>query len=136
MNTTPKRNEPVASFTRPELAMPEGVEPEPRKPWALSDERVPVFTYDDENGDRVTVTMPAKPNPGLGLEFLRKGRTIGAELAISWLIEEAIGGEGYDELVRELSEMPDPENGTRVLQDIGQRVQMVVMGGLDAPKAG
>lgn len=132
-----KRNEPVATFEHAvDVALPEGVEPTPRKPWALSDERVPVFSYDDENGDRQTVTMPAKPNPGLGLDFLRKGRTIGAELAISWLIEEAIGADGYDVLVRELSEMPDPENGTRVLQDIGQRVQTVVMGGLDAPKAG
>lgn len=134
--TATKRNEPVATFAHAEDVLAEGEEPTPRPTWALTAERIPVFSYDDENGDRQTVTMPAKPNPGLGLDFLRKGRTIGAELAISWLIEEAIGSEGYDVLVRELSEMPDPENGTRVLQDIGQRVQMVVMGGLDAPKAG
>lgn len=129
MDTKPKRNEPVATF---EHAGEGAARPE----WALSDDRIPVFSYDDENGERVAVTMPAKPNPGLGLDFLRKGRTIGAELAISWLIEEAIGSDGYDVLVRELSAMPDPENGTRVLQDVGQRVQMAVMGGLDAgPKA-
>ena len=85
--------------------------------------------------ERIEYTIPAKPNPGLALDFLRQGRKIGPELAISWLIEEAIGADGYDALVRELSEMPDPENGTRVLQDVGQRVQMVVMGGLDGPKA-
>lgn len=127
MSTTPKRNEAVATFVHEQDA--------PRPDWALSDERVPLFEYDDEHGERQTVTMPAKPNPGLGLAFLRKGRTIGAEFAISWLIEEAIGAEGYDALVRELSEMPDPENGTAVLRDIGQRVQLVVMGGLDGPKA-
>ncbi len=135
MSTTPKRNEPVAVFEHAAEALPEGAEPTPRPEWALSDERIPLFAYDDENGERVSVTMPAKPNPGLGLEFLRKGRTIGAELAISWLIEEAIGAEGYDALVRELSDMPDPENGTNVLRDVGQRVQLVVMGGLDGPKA-
>lgn len=128
MSTNPKRDEPVALFSNVGAT-------DERPVWALSDERIPVFAYDGENGERVTVTMPAKPNPGLGLDFLRKGRTMGAELAISWLIEEAIGAEGYDALVRELSEMPDPENGTRVLQDVGQRVQMVVMGGLDGPKA-
>ena len=133
MSTTPKRNEPVATFRHE--APVDGVESTPRPEWALSDERIPLFDYDDESGERVTVTMPAKPNPGLGLEFLRKGRTMGAELAISWLIEEAIGAEGYDALVRELSEMPDPENGTAVLRDIGQRVQLVVMGGLEGPKA-
>lgn len=127
MNATPKRNEAVATFTHEDKAE--------RPAWALSDERIPLFEYDDENGERVAVTMPAKPNPGLGLDFLRKGRTMGAELAISWLIEEAIGSDGYDVLVRELSEMPDPENGTAVMRDIGQRVQIVVMGGLDGPKA-
>lgn len=133
MSTTPKRNEPVATFEHITRDVAEaGIE---RPEWALSEERIPLFAYDDENGERVTVTMPAKPNPGLGLDFLRKGRTMGAELAISWLIEEAIGEEGYDALVRELSAMPDPENGTAVLRDVGQRVQLVVMGGLEGPKA-
>lgn len=124
----PKRNEPAATFEHAD-------DTTPRPAWALSDERVPLFTYDDEDGTRQTVTMPAKPNPGLALEFLRKGRNIGAELAISWLIEEAIGVEGYDRLVEELSAMPDPENGVAIMQAIGQKVQAVVMGGLDGPKA-
>lgn len=131
--TNPKRNEPVASFDRPVLA--ENATAEEKPAWALTTERLPLFEYTDENGDRQSVTMPAKPNPGLGLQFLRHGRTMGAELAISWLIEEAIGAEGYDRLVEELSQMPDPENGTKVLQAIGQRVQAVVMGGLEGPKA-
>ncbi|UYL87145.1 tail assembly chaperone [Microbacterium phage OscarSo] len=132
MTTNPKRNEPVAIFEHAPL--PEGADVE-KPEWALTADRIPLFEYTDEDGARVAVTMPAKPNPGLGLEFLRRGRKIGPELAISWLIEEAIGEEGYDRLVSELSEMPDPENGQKVLQAIGQRVQVVVMGGLDGPKA-
>lgn len=130
------QTEAAASFHRaPEEALPEGVEPTPKVPWALSAERATVFTYENADGGVEHVTMPKKPNPGLALEFLRKGRAVGAEFAISWLIEEAIGTEGYDVLVRELSEMPDPENGAAVLRDVGQRVQKLVMGGLDGPKA-
>lgn len=134
MSTAPNRL-PAAAFDN-HVETPEGAEPTPRPEWALSDERTPVFTYIDENGDRVEVTMPKRPNPGLAMAFLREARTTGGELAISWLIEEAIGEEGYEALVRELAAMPDPENGARVVADIGQHVQKVVMGGLDAnPKA-
>ena len=129
MSNNPKRSEQVATFEHD----PHKVNDAPD--WALSAERVPVFAYDGPDGERIEVTMPAKPNPGLGLEFLRRGRKQGAELAISWLIEEAIGAEGYDRLVEELSSMPDPENGTKVLQSVAQRVQTVVMGGLEGPKA-
>lgn len=131
--STPSRNLPVASFDSYEPTE-EGVEPTPRPDWALSDERLPVFSYTDENGVRVDVTMPKRPNPGLALDFLRTARRQGTELAISWLIEEAIGAEGYDALVRELAAMPDPENGAKVVASIGERVQQVIMGGLEGPK--
>lgn len=133
MNNT-KRYEPI-EFAHDEPALAEGSEPVEKPEWALSEKRTALFHYTDDDGARVDVTMPAVPNPGLGLEFLRMGRRIGAEMAISWLIEEAIGVEGYDHLVDELSKMPDPENGQKVLQAIGQRVQVVVMGGLEGPKA-
>lgn len=131
MTTNPgtRREEPAAVFG-------EHVE---RPDWALSDERIPLFEYDgpiDESGERarLSMTMPAKPNPSLALRFLREARRIGAELAISWLIEEAIGAEGMDVLEAELAAMPDPENGARVVAAIGEKVQRVVMGGLDGPK--
>lgn len=126
--TKPRRDEPVATFEHNPAA-------EPRPDWALSDERVPVFQYTDEDEVVQSVTMPARPNPGLALNFLRKGRTIGAELAISWLIEEAIGEDGYDTLVAQLSKMDNPESGQAVMQAIAERVQGIVMGGLEGPKA-
>ncbi len=122
-----KRDEPAAVFTHEPAAEV--------TPWALTEKRIPLFSYDDAEGNSVTVTMPDRPNPGLALEFLRKARRIGAELAISWLVEEAITEDGYDTLVSELGQMPDPENGARIMQQIGQKVQTVVMGGLDGPKA-
>lgn len=128
------KHEAVATFDNYDHDIAEGIEPAERPAWATTSERTPVFSYIDEAGEKVDVTMPKKPNPGLALDFLRKGRTMGAELAISWLIEEAIGAEGYDILVREMSLIPDPENGARIVGDIGQHVQKVVMGGLEAPK--
>ena len=122
-----KLSEPAAVF-----AAHDGAE---RPEWALSDERLPLFECDGPDGERITVTMPAKPNPKLALIFLREARKIGAELAVSWLIEEAIGSEGYDALADELGRMPDPENASKVVQAIGQKVQRVVMGGLEGPKA-
>jgi hypothetical protein len=133
----PKRDEPVATFDEGDTVRPE---------WALSDERIPLFTSvrrrDDEGNpldepETITVTMPAKPNPSLALDFLRRARsaTVGGELAISWLIEEAVGSDGYDELIAGLKRMPDPENGQAVMRAIGERVQRVVMGGLEGPKA-
>lgn len=121
-----KRDEPAAIFTTPaETERPE---------WALSEQRLPLFSYVDGDGARAEVTMPAKPNPGLALRFLRRANITGAEVAISWLIEEAIGAEGMDTLVRELDAMPDPEHGVKVMAAIGEKVQRVVMGGLDSPK--
>jgi hypothetical protein len=120
-----KRNLPAVAFGAPAAERPE---------WALSDERLPLFSYTDEEGAIVEVTMPAKPNPSLALRFLRRARQIGPEVAIAWLIEEAIGVAGMDALEAELAKMPDPENGVNVMAAIGEKVQRVVMGGLDGPK--
>lgn len=126
MTTQQKKPEPVAFGAKPTEARPE---------WALSDERLDVFSYFDENGEPATVTMPARPNPGLALEFLRQGRQMGPELATSWLIAQAIGEDGYDVLVSELSNLPEGIDATKILADIGTRVQLAVMGGLSGPKA-
>ena len=126
---TAKRDETVVDFTHP---VGEAPELEPRKAWQLSDERLPLFSV--ATGDELeTITLPAKPNPGLALEFLRKGRQIGAELAISWLIEEAIGVDGYDKLVSEMETYEG--DGSKLLGAIGEKIQRVVMGGLESPKA-
>jgi len=130
----PKRSE-VIDFTREPEALPEGAEAPVRPEWALTEARLPLFSYTDDEGVVQTVTMPDKPNPGLALNFLRKGRTIGAELAIPWLIEEAIGAEAMDRLIDELSHLDDPSTGLGMIRDIGQKVQSVVMGGLEGPKA-
>jgi hypothetical protein len=107
------------------------------KNWALSEERVPLFSLrveSDEAGvdpEIVTYTMPAKPNPGLALKFLKMAREQG-ELASSWLIEEAIGADGYEALANELINYDgDPVD---LLRTIVEKIQKVAMGGLEAPK--
>ena len=126
---TAKRDEAVVTFEHVERA---DDAPTGREAWRLSDERLPLFSI--AKGDELeAVTMPAKPNPGLALEFLKMGRRIGPELAISWLIEEAIGVDGYDKLVLEMETYEG--DGSKLLGAIGEKIQRVVMGGLESPKA-
>lgn len=110
--------------------------------WANSTERVPVFTIErtvqgeddaEPRTEQIEYTMPAKPNPGLALEYLRMARKQG-EVANAWIIETAIGTEGYDALVEDLvSYDGDP---VELLQNIVAKIQRVAMGGLDrGPKA-
>jgi hypothetical protein len=101
--------------------------------WANSPERKPVFSVTRQDGDNEpvvdTFTMPAKPNPGLALDYLRRARKEG-ELANSWLIETAVGSDGYDALVEELAGL-DGHEGLEVLKSIVERIQRVAMGGLE-----
>jgi hypothetical protein len=118
--------------------------PEAWKKWALSEERTTVFSVTrapvDENDEPIidaepeliAYTMPAKPNPGLALKFLKMARESG-ELASSWLIEEAIGSEGYDDLAEELINYDG--DAAELLGQIVQKIQKVAMGGLETPKA-
>lgn len=117
----------------------------PADEWANSPERSVVFTVErrhepDDSGAEpaptvVEYTMPAKPNPGLALAYLKRARREGADLAMSWLVETAVGEEGYDALTDELGELDDPGEALSVLQGIVERIQRVAMGGLDGPKA-
>lgn len=132
-----KRSEPIAEILHTDAGAA----------WALDERRVPIFsvrkpyvpTGEEEpdfvapDDEIVTYTMPAKPNPGIALRFLKKAREQG-DVASSWLIETAIGAEGYDALADELINYEgDP---VALLQQIAQKIQTVVMGGLDAgPKA-
>lgn len=114
--------------------------------------RIPVFTVqrpnpehysedrgDDgvlDNGSPATVdtvyTMPAKPNPGIALEYMRQARQ-NADLAASWLIEEQIGSDGYTALVEEMQMLDDAE-ASALFEAIAIRIRDVSMGGLEAPK--
>lgn len=103
--------------------------------WANSADRAPVFsvTRDGDDGPTVeTFTMPAKPNPGLALDYLRRARKEG-DLANAWLLETAVGEAGYDALVEELAGL-DGNEGLAVFKGIVERIQKVAMGGLEAPK--
>lgn len=122
--------------------------------WATSPDRTVVFSVLRPNPDKTTskaranlelddevqvdYTMPAKPNAGLALAYLKQARA-NADLAMSWLIETAIGDEGYDALTEELSGEDDQAAAQRILTEVVTRIQVVAMGGLDgqgnAPKA-
>lgn len=135
MSSTSKRDEPVAVIEHRESG----------EEWALSSDRVPVFSVrrpliDDDGNvvpeavpETITYTMPRKPNPGMALRFLKMARTMG-DVASSWLIEQAIGEEGYEALADELGNYDgDP---SLLLRQITEKIQRVVMGGLDGgPKA-
>ena len=99
--------------------------------WDTNEDRLELFTITrtGEGGEveRKTYDMPNKPHPGLGLSFLRMARLHGIELAISWLLEEAVGTEGYLALASEPGVTPE-EIGA-----ITAKVRAVVLGGL--PKA-
>lgn len=132
------RNEPIATLEHIEGAAEE---------WATSEDRIPVFAvkrpiFDDEgnateDSELITYTMPRKPNPGFALKYLKLARQIG-DAASSWLIETAVGSEGYDALADDLItyEEHNPGGSVKLLQQIAERIQTVAMGGLDAgPKA-
>lgn len=126
--TITKREEPVGTIESHANAWQD---------WANSEERLPLFSVtkvDAENGEPEVVeyTMPAKPNPGLALKFLKMAREQG-EIASVWLIEQAIGAEGYDALADELVSY-DGDAGA-LLRGIVEKIQRVAMGGLEAPKA-
>lgn len=114
--------------------------------WATSEERTPVFTVvraaerpsdagDDwqQHDERHEFTMPSKPNVGMAMAYLKQARQ-NADLAASWLIETAIGSEGYDALVNELAGLTVSE-AQALLRNVSERIQTVALGGLEAPKA-
>jgi hypothetical protein len=114
--------------------------------WAASTDRTPVLTVvraakrPEDAGDdwqphdeRHEYTMPSKPNVGMSMAYLKQARQ-NADLAASWLIETAIGSDGYDALVDELAGLGVAE-AQALVTNIAQRIQTVALGGLEAPKA-
>lgn len=94
-------------------------------------------TYTDAEGnpatrpalERTPYTMPAKPNVGMALAYLKMARVEGGESSMSWLLEQALGSDGYDALAAE------PDTDPQVFADIVSRIVKRSLGGLDAPKA-
>ena len=129
-----KRTEPIATLEHVAGAA---------EAWATSEERLPVFSvhrpvFDDDgnptdDSELITYTMPAKPNPGFALKYLKLARTIG-DAASSWLIETACGEEAYDALADDLItyEENNPGQSVTLLRKIAERIQAAAMGGLDA----
>ena len=129
-----KRSEPIATLEHVAGAA---------EAWATSEERLPVFqvrrpVVDDdgnatEDSELITYTMPAKPNPGFALKYLKLARTIG-DAASSWLIETACGEEAYDALADDLItyEENNPGQSVVLLRRIAERIQTAAMGGLDS----
>lgn len=101
--------------------------------WDRTEEKIKLFAItrpDPEGGEpsEVWYTIPGKPHVGLGLAFLRNARLWGVELAMSWLLEEAVGTEGYLALAAEPDLDPDDMKAIMV------KCRKVVLGGLDGPK--
>lgn len=111
--------------------------------WNAAEERAPLFTIgrpnpkfdegreESEDNPREiekTYSMPGKPHIGLGLAFLREARINGSMVAMTWLLEEAVGTEGFFALTAE-SDL-DPA----VMRGIMARCRDIVLGGLEAPK--
>ena len=78
--------------------------------------------------ENVTYSMPEKPNAGFALVYLKAARTWGADVALAWLLELAIGEEAYDALAAE----PDLEADT--FNAIMLAVQTRALGVLAGPK--
>lgn len=83
--------------------------------------RVPLFSI-VKDGARVDYDMPAAEHPGMLLEYLQLARMQGEELAVSWLLEKALGAEGYLALARE------PGLTSSTLKSISRRIAEVISG--------
>jgi len=119
--------------------------------WAATADRVPVFSVVRDNPERVkydaepwpleegaeppvaklttTYDMPARPNAGLALKYLKLARE-NADNAASWLLETAIGSDGYDALVDELAAEEDPAVALATMRNVIQFVAARALGGL------
>lgn len=86
-------------------------------------ERIVVFTLDD-----VDYSMPNKPRPNVGIEYLRRARE-NAETAALYLLEEALGADAVAALAGH-EDLTDAD-----FKAVMATVQRVMLGGLEGPKA-
>lgn len=66
--------------------------------------------------------MPAEKNAGMLLEYLRIARMSGEAVASSWLVERAVGREGY------LALCAEPNLEGDLLKSLGKRITSVIAG--------
>lgn len=94
-----------------------------RSSWDDAPSRYKLFTLvDDETGGEVDYSMPRAKHPGILLGYLQVARQQGGEIAASWLIERAVGAEGYAALANE----PELDEGT--INSIVRTILAVVRG--------
>lgn len=93
-------------------------------------DRAPFDEPEPTDTIQVDYTMPAKPNAGLSLIYLRRARE-NQDLAMSWLLELALGAEGYDAFANELAGYDDPDEAQLVMNSVMARIQRIAMGGLE-----
>lgn len=86
-------------------------------------EPILLFTIDGEN-----YFMDSEPSPALALRMLEMTETDGESAAMSYVLHEVLGDEGYDAL--KTCEAMTGEQFTRIVEYIGDHV----MGALDAGK--
>lgn len=90
---------------------------------AAAVEKVEVFELDG-----ISYEIDKKPNVGLALRYLKIARLRGEEIAAGYLLEEALGSEGYDAL---------SECRTLTKEDfaaVTETIKKHTMGGLEAGK--
>lgn len=62
--------------------------------------RIPLFVYEDEDGNTTEFTVPEKPGPNVTLKFLDELRRTGNEMFASMsLLSAMLGKEQYDALL-------------------------------------
>ena len=84
--------------------------------------RIPLFSIDG-----TAYTIPARFDPIMALRALDMARRRGEEIMLSWLLEEALGEEGYQALLGCSSVT------TGQLQALMEKVSEQVMGALEEP---
>jgi hypothetical protein len=99
-------------------------EPELDENGQPKNELLEVFSIDGK-----PYSIPSKPRRGLSLKYLKLARKEGTQAAVGWLLEEALGEEGYDAL----SDYDDLTNDQ--LQAVTRVVLTTTLGGLEGPKA-
>lgn len=93
-------------------------------------ERAPFDEVEPPENVQTDYSMPAKPNAGLSLIYLRRARE-NQDLAMSWLLELALGAEGYDAFANELAGYESAEEAQLVMNSVMARIQRIAMGGLE-----
>lgn len=88
------------------------------------DEREPLFYIDEQE-----YTIPKRPRANLSLQFLDKVKSEGTDYASAWLMEEMLGADAYEALMK--LDTLEPEQ----LDQITTLCQKKVLGKLEPNRA-